>query len=184
MNTELIEETPEMPEGFHIDSDDRANWILRKIRQNQEEKEFVLQQAAAIAAALESDTASLMHRFGAELEEYTRGKLAEGGNKRKSFRFLQGTCAFRNQGPVVKVKDTDAAIEWAKQNAPALVLVETQEKLDGDAFRRQAEQIRTQTGELLPGVEFSEGGDSFSVSFPDVTKSTKKRKSAETTPTE
>jgi len=59
---------------------------------------------------------------------------------------------------------------WAKENAPALVAVESVEKLDTDAFRQEADQIRTTTGELLPGVEYSEGGDLFSMSFPSAVK--------------
>ena len=100
----------------------------------------------------------------------TREKLAAEGNRRKSVRFLQGTCAFRYNAPAVKIKDAAAALSWAKENAPALVAVETVERLDADAFRDAAEQRRAQDGELLPGVEYSEGGDAFSISFPTEVK--------------
>jgi len=48
--------------------------------------------------------------------------------------------------------------------------VESVERVDTEAFRQQAEQIRNTTGELLPGVEYSEGGDLFSMSFPTAVK--------------
>ena len=92
------------------------------------------------------------------------------GNKRKSVRFLQGTCAFRYQSPAVRLKDPATALQWAKENAPVLIAVETVEKLDGDAFRKQAEEIRAADGEMLPGIEYSEGGDAFSLSFPSAVK--------------
>jgi hypothetical protein len=51
--------------------------------------------------------------------------------------------------------------------------VETVERLDADGFRDAAERIRAEAGELLPGVEYSEGGDAFSLSFPTEVKSKK-----------
>ena len=68
------------------------------------------------------------------------------------------------------VQEAGAALVWAKENAPALVAVETLERLDADAFRQEAERIRAADGELLPGVEYSEGGDTFSLSFPSAVK--------------
>ena len=56
------------------------------------------------------------------------------------------------------------------RHAPALVAVETVERLDADGFRDAAERIRAEAGELLPGVEYSEGGDAFSLSFPTEVK--------------
>ena len=57
-----------------------------------------------------------------------------------------------------------------KETAPALVAVESVERLNADAFRQRAEEIRAADGELLPGVEYSEGGDLFSLSFPSAVK--------------
>lgn len=93
------------------------------------------------------------------------GRRGSGG-----FRHSVQLCSFRYKGPSVRLKDTGGALTWAKENAPLLVTAETVEKIEGDAFRAEAERIRKETGELLPGVEFSEGGDSFSLSFPSDVK--------------
>ena len=177
MNTENAFETeeseqdaPAIRSDFHVDSDRAAEWILRILANNAAEKTRITAQAQEMIAALEADSASLLYRHGAELEHYCREKLAAEGNKRKSVRFLQGTCSFRYQGPAVRLKDPVAALTWCKENAPLLVSCELVEKLDGDAFRKQAEHIRAADGELLPGVEYSEGGDSFSLSFPTAVK--------------
>jgi len=177
MNTENAFETEESEQDapavrpqFSIESDSSAEWLLRKLANNAAEKIRITAQAHDILEALDADTADLMFRHGAALEHYCREKLAAEGNRRKSVRFLQGTCSFRYQGPAVRLKDHAAALLWAKKNAPALVAVESVEKLDTDAFRQEADQIRTTTGELLPGVEYSEGGDSFSLSFPTAVK--------------
>ena len=70
----------------------------------------------------------------------------------------------------MRLKDADAALSWCKVNAPALVALESVERLDADAFRQRAEEIRAATGELLPGALYCEGGDSFSLSFPTAVK--------------
>jgi phage host-nuclease inhibitor protein Gam len=181
MNTETLtiaptapaeseQDAPAMPARFDIDSDRRADWLLRILANNAAEKIRVTQQAQDIAAALDADSDDLMFKYGAALEAFCREKLAAEGNKRKSVRFLQGTCAFRYQPPAVRIKDAAAALVWAKENAPGLVTVEAVERLDGYAFRKQAEEIRTADGELLPGIEYSEGGDTFSLSFPKEVK--------------
>ena len=177
MNTENAFETeeseqdaPAIRSDFHVDSDRAAEWVLRILANNAAEKTPITAQAQEMIAALEADSASLLYRHGAELEHYCREKIAAEGNRRKSVRFLQGTCCFRYQGPAVRLKDPSAALVWAKENAPALVAVETLERLDADAFRQEAERIRAADGELLPGVEYSEGGDTFSLSFPSAVK--------------
>lgn len=175
MNTELdtmpeTEETPTLKPLFAIDSDRAAEWLLRKLANNAAEKIRITAQAQDIIAAIEADSDGLMFRHGAALEHYCKEKLAAEGNKRKSVRFLQGTCAFRYHAPAVRLKDPAAAIVWAKENAPALVAVESVERLDADGFRSEAERIRAESGELLPGVEYSEGGDNFSLSFPTAVK--------------
>ena len=177
MNTENAFETeeseqdaPAIRSDFHVDSDRAAEWVLRILANNAAEKTRITAQSQEMIAALEADSASLLYRHGAELEHYCREKIAAEGNRRKSVRFLQGTCSFRYQGPAVRLKDHAAALLWAKENAPALVSVESVERVDTEAFRQQAEQIRNTTGELLPGVEYSEGGDLFSMSFPTAVK--------------
>ena len=59
------------------------------------------------------------------------------------------------------------------ETAPAGIsssIRESVERLDADGFRDAAERHRIDTGELLPGVEYSERGDSFSLSFSSAVK--------------
>jgi len=48
------------------------------------------------------------------------------------------------------VQEAGAALVWAKENAPALVAVESVERLDTDLFRQKADRIRRETGECCP----------------------------------
>ena len=133
-------------------SDCNAEWLLRKLANNAADKVRVTAQAQDIIAALEADSADLMFKYGAALEYYCREKLAGEGNRRKSVRFLQGTCAFRYHGPAVRLKDPAAALQWAKENAPLLVATALVERLDANLYRQEAERARAADGELLPGV--------------------------------
>ena len=127
--------------------------MIRILANNAAEKTRVLAQAQEIVAALEADSAGLMYKHGAELERYCREKLAALGNRRYSVRFLQGTCAFRYQGPAVRVKDAAAALTWCKENAPLLIVCELVEKIDRDTLRDQAERIRIETGQEQEAID-------------------------------
>ena len=61
------------------------------------------------------------------------------------------------------VDDEDAAIEWALANAPGLVGEVTRRVLDKDGFKSKALAARSETGEVIPGVEFIPERESFSV---------------------
>lgn len=165
MQNEEMEETPGTSEGFHICDEGAANWVLRKLANIKSERARIEAQSAAMLKQLDTDEKSLMHRFGAELEEFARQTLAANGSRRRSLTLFQGTLAFRFVAPAMKVSDQEAAIRWAKENAPDLVSVTTTEAIDGKAFLRQAKAAQLADGELLPGVAVSEGGETFSIQF-------------------
>ncbi len=117
MNTELetiTDDAPVVRPQFCIESDAQAEWFLRKLANNAAEKIRITVQAQEMIDALDADTADLMFRHGAALEHYCKEKLAAEGNKRKSVRFLQGTCSFRYQGPAVRLKDHAAALQMGE----------------------------------------------------------------------
>src|SRR5579862_5226360 len=106
---DMIEPTPEtteQPAAFLIDSDERAEWLLRKLANLEAEKARVQTQAEQILKQLESDAERLRFLFGAQLEEYCRRKIEASKSRRRSVTFLQGTCAFRTVPATVKVTDS------------------------------------------------------------------------------
>ena len=165
MQTETIElETGEPKPEFHIDSEESANWYLRRLATIEGEKARVTAQAALIVKQLAADAEGLRYIYEPELQEFVRQELAKKGNRRKSLAFLQGTACFRTVPAGVKITDPDAALEFARRNMPAAVnMIET---LDGEAYRKFAEKMRAGGAETLPdGVEATPERESFSVKF-------------------
>jgi phage host-nuclease inhibitor protein Gam len=150
-------------EAFCIDSDERAEWLLRKMGNLHAEKARVAAQAAEIVRQIDADLADLSFLYGAQLESYCRRKLAASGNRRRSVAFLQGTCAFRSVPAGLRVKDIAAALQFAQEALPSVV--RTVQSLDSGAYREAAIERLKATGEVLPGVETTPERDNFTVKF-------------------
>jgi phage host-nuclease inhibitor protein Gam len=163
--TDLLEpiKTTDQAEAFHIDSDDKANWLLRKLANLEAEKQRIQAQAAQIVKQLDAEAESLRYLYEPELQEYVRRKLAANGHRRKSVAFLQGTCACRTVPAAVKIADGKAALEYAESDYPATI--RTLQTLDLTAYRERAERVYAETGELLPGVDLTTEHESFSIRF-------------------
>ena len=146
---------------FVIDTEERANWYLRKVANLEAEKARIKSQAAAMIAQVEADAARLEYRFASQLEAFARQELEKRGGRRKSLTLFQGTLSFRSQGPRLSVGDvsSDAALTCAAGWQA------TRPTIDRAAYLAAAERIFADTGELLPGIERSEAKESFSVSF-------------------
>ena len=152
-------ETTETAETFCINSETRANWLLRKIANLDTEKARVKAQAEAILHGLDTDREGLLYLYGSQLEAFTRQELERQGGRRKSLTLLQGTCSFRSVPARMSVNDPAAALLHAKANLPEAI--KTVETLDRAAYVHRAET----TGELLPGIESVPSREAFSLRF-------------------
>jgi hypothetical protein len=155
------EATAEPKPEFHIDSEDRANWLLRKLAQNTAEAKRVKAQAEAMIGALKSENDRLLFRFEKELREWAEAELLRRKSRIKTLRTLQGNLAFRTCPKALRIMDAQAATEKARE----LGLIVTVEQLDAAGYRDAAERQLQETGELLPGVEVEEAKESFKISF-------------------
>lgn len=165
-----LETVPEAPANsylpataFQIDSEDRANWLLRKLATIEAEQRRVKAQAEQMIADLKADYNRLWFLFGQQLEIWAREELQRRGNYRKTLRTLQGSLSFRTVQQMVRVMDAQVAMQYARQSAPACVV--TTEKLDASAYKMEAERALQQTGEVLPGIEVQTEREAFRVSF-------------------
>jgi hypothetical protein len=82
-------------ERFVLDSEEKVNWLLRKLANIEAEKQRVTAQYQTMMAVLESDERSLRYCFENDLRAFAAQKLAEGGNRRKTVPLLQGSLSFR-----------------------------------------------------------------------------------------
>lgn len=158
-----FQDAPEAPapveDGFRIDSDDKVEWALRKIGAWDAEHARVKAHSESILKRITSEKESFLARFQVDLEEYTRQKI-EGG-KRRSYETVYGTLAFRKVPSTLAISDPDAALAWARENAPTAV----RETLSIKEYSEQAKLALQQTGEVLPGVEVKPERESFSIRF-------------------
>lgn len=155
-------ETNEPKPVFRIDSEDAANWYLRRLANIEAEKSRVQAQAALIVKQLDADAENLRFIYDADLQEWTRAELSRRGNRRKSLALLQGTACFRSVPPSLKISDPAAALAYALSCVPAAVTARP--TLDADKYRQAANEA-LQNGEILPGVETVPAREAFSVKF-------------------
>lgn len=148
-------------ETFRINSEDAANWYLRKLANIESEKQRIQSQAAAIVAQLDSDRAGLERMHEADLQEFVKNLLA--GGKRKSLTLLQGTCGFRTVPGGLRVSDANAAETYAKKREWICEIVTL--RFDAADYRKIAERELQETGEVLPGCDVVPERESFSIRF-------------------
>jgi hypothetical protein len=148
---------------FHITDDTGANWLLRRLANIEAEKQRITAQAAEMVKQLDADAARLKGLYEGELLEYCRRKMAQGGNRRRSVAFLQGSVCFRTVAPSIKVADVAAALAHAQTTAPDLV--RSVVTLDAAGYRDRAAKHLQATGELLPGCDTTPAHETHRLTF-------------------
>lgn len=154
---EAEQDDREAAPAFAIDSEDRANWLLRKLGNLAAERARVKAQADAIMAELKREEERLHQRFDAELQAFTRQALA--GKKSRTLKLLQGTVSLRTVAASMRVADTEAAFEHARTCLPDLI--ETKQALKVADYGKLARE----TGEMLPGIEVTPEHETMSIRF-------------------
>jgi len=144
-------------EGFVVDSDQKADWAIRKlavIRRKQAENKAIYdaeiiritEWLSTVNTALDRDAAY----FEAVLTPYALLQRSEG---RKTVTLPHGTLKTTAGQPKIEFKDESKFIEWAKINDPALLKIKTD--VDKTALKAlitdEGVVISTQ-GEIIPEV--------------------------------
>ena len=158
---ELTIET--IPETWVIDSEEKANWYLRRLGNLNAEKQRITYQHNAMLINLDRQIASLTGRHALDLEHYAARMLD--GTKDQTLRLSQGSCIFRVVPQSIRLGDRVAATAWAQAHAADLVTVRTEDVLETNALRKLAQQRLDADGELIPGMEVTPAHLSFRVAF-------------------
>ena len=151
-------------QAFRIDNEARAAWAVNKMLGFDEEEARLDAQYKAMKENLSKRREAFRARFFVELEDWLRGALA--GGKRKSLDLLTGRVGLRAKKAGFLLRDKKAALEWAKEHEPSLVLTEqvTVEKLDTDAAKERAAELQQAgDGETIPGLEWQDAHDALYV---------------------
>jgi hypothetical protein len=128
--------------GFEVRDDETANWVVRKILESRAYAKHCAEWCEREQARAKREEEFFFFRYGQQLFNFARQKIAASGGRRKSFGLPAGTVGFRSEPAKLVVDDESAVIAWAKQNNPALVSVV--ERLSKSGLNEHLEQ----TGEV------------------------------------
>src|SRR5687768_10409667 len=93
---DLMRRVEQEAEGFSVNSDSTANWLVRKIAECRAYRERIERWAAMEIKRAEREEAFFMTRFGRQLETWARRQIAK-QRGRKSVKLPAGTVGFRTE---------------------------------------------------------------------------------------
>jgi hypothetical protein len=144
--------------GFSVCDEETANLVVWRIVAARIRAERAIAFAEAESNRAKREEAFFLGRYGTQLEQFARRKLAEAKGRRKTVRLPAGSLCFRNQPPHLVIEDEVAVLAWARAHAPALVRTVVSVSKSG-----LNEHVRT-TGELPDrGVRVEGPLEKFSV---------------------
>jgi hypothetical protein len=148
---------PEPEETFHVRDERTANWVLRLIVGERDYRKRIAAWYEAETRRSERREQFLFHRFGAELEAWTRQQLASQHGSRRSVQLPAGVLGFRVEPTKLVIADERALITWCHTHLPAAV------KVVEHVLKNEITSHLKATGECPPGAELAGGGDKFFV---------------------
>lgn len=174
---EAQEEALEEPKRFVIDSDELAEWALKKIKEAEEEHDrlvaLVEQERAALDdkeakfdKALERDTAFL--KFA--LSDYMRTVKCKATKTQESYQLLTGKLIRKKASVDYKVND-EALVGWLRENKHDELINVTVKPRWGEikkmlvADPESGAVVIGETGEVIDGVTAVEKPETFSIKF-------------------
>lgn len=160
-------ETEPRPE-FIVDSDRKADWCLRQIKEKQDEidrwTEHYKQLAQAITDQLNDDIAF----FSAQLERYLMrqidNKFTKATKTQISYQLPAGKLILKHQEPEYKPND-EILVPWLEQNNPEFVKVKKTADWSGlkKTLTLNGDTLITDDGEIVPGITVTPREDKFMV---------------------
>lgn len=149
--SELMQEV----ESFVIDTDAKAEWALRKIKEARADRDtwvaWYKEKIVEITAQTDADTANLERM----LLDYFASVPHKKTKTQESYKLPGGKLVLKTQNPEYK-RDDKTVIEWLKQNGQDN-FVKVKEELDWAGLKEATEifngHIVTEDGEIVPGVE-------------------------------
>ena len=152
-------------EQFVIDTDEKALWALKKIKEARDDRDMWVawykQKIEEITAATDENTANLETMLSAYFDTVPHKKT----KTQESYTLPGGKLILKTQNPEYK-RDDKTVIEWLKNNGQEQ-FVKTKEELDWAGLKAVTAafegQIVTEDGEIIPGIEVVEREPKFVV---------------------
>jgi hypothetical protein len=117
-----IEVLSSVPKEFCIDSEERANWLVRKIVAARDYSERVKTWCEQEQRRAIREEQTLMFLFGRQIEAWARDEIVE-LHKRKSLALPAGCVGFRTVASKLVIHDERLVLGWAKQACPQVIVI-------------------------------------------------------------
>jgi phage host-nuclease inhibitor protein Gam len=155
INDEFVDSAVvDVDDRFHVCDERSANWVLRKVIELRAYRQHVAEWAEAETIRADRQEAFLLHRFGAELERWTRDQLAQ-QRGRKSIRLPAGKLGFRTSPTTLQINDEPRLLAWCQRHLPSAL------KAVQHVLKSVVMEHVKDTGELPDGSEITSGGERF-----------------------
>ena len=152
-------------ERFEIDSDQKADWALRKIAEARADAQkwidYYTEQIEKIKAQAAEDTANLEQMLYSYFQQvpHKKAKASE------SYPLPSGKLVWKQQSPEYE-RDDEKVIGWCKANGDEKY-VKVKESLDWAELKKAItvldDQAITADGEVIPGIKVIARENKFSV---------------------
>lgn len=156
-----------LQEEFVIDSDIKAEWALKKIKEARADRDRMLDWYEKKAKEIKEQTDFETMGLERMLADYFR--MTEKAHKvtktQESYSLPGGKLVLKKQNPEYK-RDDEAIIAWLKESGNGNY-IKTTESLDWANLKKDTAvfdgHVVTGDGEIVPGIEVVERGEKFVV---------------------
>lgn len=168
---DLEEEMRVCETEFSIDSDEVAEWALKKVLAAKREKERLTALIDVERASLDRKQEEIDKRYENEtsyllfkLSEYFKTVEHKDSKTQESYQLLSGKLVYKK--PQQKLEQQEDLLEWCKENAPEYV--RTEQKVEWGQIKKCMKVVGEQviydcTGEIVQGVAVTETAGTFDV---------------------
>jgi hypothetical protein len=168
--TDALDEERPAPEGFVIDTEEKAAWAVDKIVSLRAAAERLVAQFERNSTRLERELARLEEFFVPMLKAFYD---AHPPSKGKTLHLATGDLAKKKEAARFSVEDEKAVVEWARKALPADLALLVAERLEAgrEAFeiaeaKKLARDHHKKTKEIVPGTAITPESESFHVKSP------------------
>ena len=166
----------EQQEGFKIDSDSKAEWAVKRIKEAEREQNRLLALVDEERAELDVREKEILDNFArktdglkALLEEYLRAQYAKEEaretNTQITYQLLSGKLVYKKSGLELK-QNADVLVNWCKEHLPDAVNVTYTPKwaeIKKNIKVVDGIPVYAPTGEVVDGVEEAYVASKFNV---------------------
>ena len=166
----------EQQDGFKIDSDSKAEWAVKRIKEAEREQNRLLALVDEERAELDARERKILDNYAqktdglkALLEEYLRAQYAKEEaretNTQITYQLLSGKLVYKKSGLELK-QNADVLVNWCKEHLPDAVKVTYTPKwaeIKKNIKVVDGIPVYAPTGEVVDGVEEAYVASKFNV---------------------